>query len=520
MSEYNVITIIREPRSRSQRLRDSETTSTVAQITIEGGSSAIGHTHDNKIVLDAINIDDNGYVYLTQKTEGADDSATQKAKSGYSDDAGRAIQADNASKWDSHNFDDYLNQHVRTGDIVQFLNVIARIFRSPDFVPGMETGIGFGVDEQGNLEAQSLTLRSFLRVPHLVYNKVSVTGGEMWNTEGGTITAVKADTDSDAAYILTMEVEDGDAIGLQVDDICKGHFNSSGGFITSYFRVTAVNQAAKTIRVVLGAAAEVPGGVNAAPVPYMNIARYGNFTIAERQQSQYFSTSEQRIALLSGVDNYIITTANYRAVLGNIPTGLIPTNIPITGDASIYLKNVLAQNFFQLDAAGAPVKMIRDRALWTSSTASSDEPYVSTATMQDEVYHRSCKYRCIVSGTLQEPRYDATDWLLVAGDTTLALEVSSSDGETFLYGHLATTLTARVLRGVTDITADILATDWSWTRNTGNVVEDSVWNNNHALCTNTIVLTNEDLNVESTGRFICQAYVRDGQTTITQEIEF
>ena len=58
----------------------------------------------------------------------------------------------------------------------------------------------------------SLTLRSFLKVPQLIYNKVRVTGGEMWNTEGGTIAEVIPDEDSDTAFTLKMDVEDGDTI--------------------------------------------------------------------------------------------------------------------------------------------------------------------------------------------------------------------------------------------------------------------------------------------------------------------
>ena len=76
-------------------------------------------------------------------------------------------------------------------------------------------------------------------------------------------------------------------------------------------------------------------------------------------------------------------------------------------------------------------------------------------------------------------------------------------------------------RGVNDITSEILATDFSWTRNTGNAVEDSTWNTNHANAGSSITLTNEDLPINHrTGKFICQAYVRDGAETLSAEVAF
>lgn len=531
MKNYNVKTTARNAAPRSKRLRDSGgyITSGPSVIGSSGSGSSgpsvsdcDGHSHENKKALDAISIDNEFYLWLRQKLEGDSESTLNKVKAGYADDANHAANADNAEnadKWDGHCFKDYIDQPLRKSDIVAFAKVFARMVASPDFVQGMETGTGWGIDASGNGEMTSLTLRSFLKVPQLIYNKVRVTGGEMWNTEGGTIAAVEKDPESDTAYTLILDVEDGDIIELEVDDICKGHYNSNGGFMSSYFRVTNVDQASKSIRIVLGADSEVPGGINNPPVPYMNIARYGNFTIKDRQRSQYFSSSEQRITLLDGVDEYIIRPAHHKVVIGNIPEALVPKDLPIQGQPSIYLDNILSKNLFQLDKTGTLVKTIRDRGLWSPEVAASESPYICSSDLQDEVYHNSCKYRCIVDGTLQEPCYDSTDWLLVAGDTTLSLDIESSCGETFLYGHLETKLTARVRRGVTDITEKILDSDWSWKRETGNIKEDSIWNSDHSACTNELELRNEDLQAMS-GRFICTAYVRDSGDSLQGVVEF
>lgn len=513
MKNYNVTTkgLAAVPRSKRRReagLGQSSGGGTVVNTpgaSPDTPSAGDGHTHDNKPALDAISIDEENYLYLKQKTGEEEESQTRKVKAGDSD------------KWGGHEFDEYMDQPVKKASIVEFAKLIISELMTKGAIPGIEIGTGALIDSQGNAEMQSLILRSFLKVPTLIYNKVRVTGGEMWNTEGGTIASVEQDTET--AYILTMDVEDGDYIELDVDDICKGHYNYDGGFITSYFRVTAVNQASKTVRVVLGANAEVPGGVNHAPVAFMNIARYGNFTDTTRQQSQYFSASEQRIVLLSGVDNYIIRPAHYKVVIGNIPSSLVPAYLPIQGQPSIYLDNVLMRHSYELDPNDEIIKAIRDRGLWSAAIAVSADPYRCTESIQDDVYHLSCKWRCIVDRTTQEPAFDSTDWLLIAGDTTLSLEIESTAGETFLYGHLNTTLVARVRRGVNDITSEILDADWAWSRDTGDGAADTVWNRDHASCTNQVTLTNEDLNAAS-GVFICRAYVRDANERLSAEVAF
>jgi hypothetical protein len=383
------------------------------------------------------------------------------------------------------------------------------------FVPGIENGIGGTINGEGNAELQSLIVRSFLKVPELIYNKISVTGGEMWNTEGGVIKSVTPDGEN--AFILEMEVEDGDTVELAVDDICKGHFNHSGGFVTSYFRVTSVNASANTIRVVLGADNDVPGGTNYPPTPYMNIARYGSFTVRARQRSQCFSSNAGYILLLDLVDNYKITKQNYKGVFGNVPASLYPENLPVNpNDVSIYLKNVIAENFFQIAPDGTPLKVVRDRGIWETSP---DEPYLCNELYQDEVWCDSCKYRCISEGTTERPAYNSTGWLLIAGDTELTLTIYSSNGETFLQGHVNTVLSAIVKRGLTNITSSILASDWQWTRETGDAVSDTIWNNSHAGTAGSVHITDEDVN-GITGCFVCEVYVRDGNVTMTEEIEF
>lgn len=513
--EFTLDIRTRQPKARSPRLREMGSSgngsgSTVVQVTGgDGQSSEPDHHHDNLPVLDKLSLDD-GYLMIDALVEGENEQGEpiwQKVKLKV-----RAGEADNSRLWQYHEFQDMMDQPVRHNDIVQFARVVAAIIGSPDFAEGIEIGHGWRIDAGGHGEMNSLTLRSSLKVPMLIYNKIRVTGGEMWNTPGGTIKAVEADPNSETAFILTMDIEEGDTIELEVDDICKGEYNYNGHVVNSYFRVTHVDQVAGTIRVVMGADSAVPGGQNHAPVPFMEVAQYGNFTVTDRQRSQYFSSSEGRITMLTGVDQYVIEPRHYAVIIGSLPDALIPNNLPqLQNRPSIYLENVLMRNMIQLDRHGTIIKTIRDRGLWSAQTAQQD-PYLCDSEYQDECYHKSCKYRCLVEGTLQEPRYDSTDWLLVAGDTELTLDIDSTDGIMFLYGHLDTTLVATVKRGVNDISDEILDSDWTWTRETGDLAADRIWDSDHASCTRMLHLTNEDLPV-APGRFVCTVYVRDGVTT-------
>lgn len=514
--EFTLDIRARQPKARSQRLRElgasgSGGGSTVVQVTGgDGQSSEPDHRHDNLPVLDKLSLDD-GYLMIDALVEAENDQGEpiwKKVKLKV-----RAGEADNSRLWQYHEFQDMMDQPVRHNDIVQFARVVAAIIGSPDFAEGIEIGHGWRIDAGGHGEMNSLTLRSSLKVPMLIYNKIRVTGGEMWNTPGGTIKAVEADPNSETAFILTMDIEEGDTIELEVDDICKGEYNYNGHVVNSYFRVTHVDQVAGTIRVVMGADSAVPGGQNHAPVPFMEVAQYGSFTVTDRQRSQYFSSSEGRITMLTGVDQYVIEPRHYAVIIGSLPDALIPNGLPQLQDRpSIYLENVLVRNMIKLDRQGSIIKTTRDRGLWSAQAAQQD-PYLCDSEYQDECYHKSCKYRCLVEGTLQEPRYDSTDWLLVAGDTTLKLEIESSAGVVFVQGILDTILVATLFRGVNDISDEILDADWTWTRETSDVASDRIWDADHASCTRELHLTNEDLPAPLIhGRFVCTAYVRDGVT--------
>ena len=85
------------------------------------------------------------------------------------------------------------------------------------FVTGL-VGTGAQIDEFGNAEFQSVTIRDSLSVPELQFNKISVISGEEWNTVcHGEIESVNTTTKT-----ITLKLEENEYSGISVDDICRG----------------------------------------------------------------------------------------------------------------------------------------------------------------------------------------------------------------------------------------------------------------------------------------------------------
>ena len=189
MKNYNVITTGKVAVPRSKRLREAggyQQNSGGTVINTGGASSSSGncdgHTHTNKAALDAISIDNENYLYLKQKPEGATDSETNKVKAGYADksaeadhakEADHATEADHAKdsdRWSGHVFKDYLDQPVREEDIVRFLAVIADAFMTSNYQEGES---GAGIDEEGNGEFKNLLVREVAQLTRAIVDIIS-----------------------------------------------------------------------------------------------------------------------------------------------------------------------------------------------------------------------------------------------------------------------------------------------------------------------------------------------------------
>lgn len=298
------------------------------------------------------------------------------------------------------------------------------------FNPGL-TGSGAYIDENGAAEMRSLILRSFLEVPELRYNRVSIEIGNKWNAPGGGIIEdVSVDTDAAGAQlmtgIITLHLEDGEIGTVEVDDICQGIFHDGltlsnnatvnwddgkgnfhfAGFVTSYFRVTEIlDSQHKRFRYALRG---IDSSWNSVfhPVPAMHFVGYGNFSNTDRQVSRYSTRTYERF--LKGVNTWEFSSSNIAAQFGDLSNLSVLGMTGMTG-YSAYLNNIY------------------------------------------------------MSGTIEQIE-----------DMDLRLEIDTN-GDNFLAWGESLQLHCRVWRGgyFEEVTDEI--TSWSITRDSGDAADDAAW---------------------------------------------
>lgn len=193
-------------------------------------------------------------------------------------------------------------------------------------------GQGAQIDENGNIEANSIYARQFISAPKFVFNEISVTKAEQWNTNGyGTIESVDVENRT-----ITLHLEENDYGSLQVGDICRGLYadidNAHGadkieegalddcnfvqhkGFFSTYFYVMHIitNEKGKFVFQYGKKSSVTPD-----PCAYMDFAQYGSFTDEKRQSSMYFSSrGNSYIEVLDGVCTWEVQSQNRVARYG------------------------------------------------------------------------------------------------------------------------------------------------------------------------------------------------------------
>ena len=214
-------------------------------------------------------------------------------------------------------------------------------------------GSGALIDEDGNAEFESIYSRNFISTPEFRFNRIAVTDGEQWCTNGyGTIKDVEIL--SDTTGYITLQLEENDYSSISVGDICRGIYNDvtseyntqdldddtslyasnneaaagygfscKDGFFTSYFWVKefVVNEAGSCKFLYELRNSNVPH-----PCKFMKFAQYGSFTNASRRSSSYStSIGHYYEMVLDGVSTWKIQSANivYRkGWLGNMSVTL------------------------------------------------------------------------------------------------------------------------------------------------------------------------------------------------------
>lgn len=292
------------------------------------GGGGIGHQHFNIEVLNGLSYD---YGYILYQGD--------RIKAGMADDCtpGGALEKKMLRK----DIDDTAKGKITFEDVISLLKGLklgdgksqiteeglAKLyaFMTYNFVSGAY-GSGASIDNNGDAEMNSLFVRQFISAPKFVFNEISVTKAEQWNTNGyGTIESV--DTKK---HIISLHLEGNDYGSLQVGDICRGIYadidNSHGsdkntegalddcnfvlhkGFFTTYFYVKKIitNEKGKFIFEYGKRSEATPD-----PCAYMDFAQYGSFTDDKRQSSMYFSSrGNSYIEVLDGVCNWEIYPQN------------------------------------------------------------------------------------------------------------------------------------------------------------------------------------------------------------------
>ena len=292
------------------------------------GGGGIGHQHFNIEVLNGLSYD-YGYILYNRN----------KIKAGMADDCtpGGALEKKMLRK----DIDDTVKGKITFEDVIYLLRGLklgdgksqitdeglAKLyaFMTYNFVSGAY-GSGASIDNNGDAEMNSLFVRQFISAPKFVFNEISVTKAEQWNTNGyGTIESV--DTEK---HIISLHLEGNDYGSLQVGDICRGiyadidnvhgadkitegalddcNFVQHKGFFTTYFYVKKIitNEKGKFVFEYGKRSEATPD-----PCAYMDFAQYGSFVDDKRQSSMYFSSrGNSYIEVLDGVCNWEIHPEN------------------------------------------------------------------------------------------------------------------------------------------------------------------------------------------------------------------
>lgn len=456
--KFKLFTNLRDALPRSKRLRElggrasGASGSTVVNVSGNGSASGgVAHSHNNKAQLDEIGTDTDDYLYLSRLREVIDPETGEvdvrevanKVKAGEADHAHSAYDLDEDSparkQFLSRVADDVAAGHITfqqglTALLTAYLKGGAHF---GDFVAGYAGGT---VDADGNGELESLTIRSYLKVFELIYNRLNALEGTTSFADVGTIETTEEG--ENGTQVLTMRKRwDGDFTAFQVGDIVYGYVNNLQSKNAEYYKCWAwiqeVDRVANTLTVVPYPDADVPAGVNFPLEPEMIITRWGNCLGADfnthavypeviakrgdtyvntRQSSFFISCDEGNLVELMGVFQPKLTAANYGTVLGKLPDGLLdPATEQLINKDQPYLfaRGIVVQDIIRIDYQGNVTRTANYRGLWDATTAASDTGYYrSTAGAYDTVTYNGALWQCLTGhASTTAPNETNGEWL-------------------------------------------------------------------------------------------------------------
>lgn len=358
------------------------------------------------------------------------------------------LRNDNALAWDSE-LQKWTNKNLNTeiyDDV--FLSKIkpdstayevwfkeSAIFGQEGFASGL-TGFGGKIDKYGHAEFDSLTLRRFLEVPELRYNRVEIQLGDKWNAPGAGVIESVEQTD-EWTGVITLKLEEGEYGAVSMGDLCMGIYHSEktdenaendeddgrgnrkfAGFYTVYFEVTNIlDTQNKKFGYKLRPVDEYWNMVFH-PCAQMNFVAYGNKTNVDRQTSCYSTRTYTRYLVKQNTwDQKAINIAMQFGDLSNLNI----FGYEMTG-YSAYLNSVyFTGKITQVKPNGEEIKYANDRGPWEPNTHYD---------YYDRVSVLGYLWLCVnINGTDTKPSDSNPDWLMQVskGDTGEGLIVRRSE---------------------------------------------------------------------------------------------
>ena len=246
------------------------------------------------------------------------------------------------------------------------------------FADGL-TGHGARICPDGSAELDSLTLRRFLEVPELRFNRVSVQVGNQWRAPGGGIIRSVSPA-ADATGTALLHLEAGEIGTVAVGDLCMGIYHSEtasdnaeansddnhgnfrfAGFYTAYWEITAVEDYTdgetgqtfhngKVSYRLRPVSANYPRQMH--PTAAMHFVCYGNRTDTARQSSRYSTLTYERF--LTGVSDWEFSPNQIQLQVGDLNAFSPNPGMDFSG-YSVYANNIYLDGYLkQLAEMGDP----------------------------------------------------------------------------------------------------------------------------------------------------------------------
>lgn len=336
-------------------------------------------------------------------------------------------------------------------------------------------------------------------------------------------------------------------------------------YYTSWARVIGTHNTNNSlgvnqIQVVLYGDDYVPAGRNFEPCELMTIARWGcvdysdpddpdyetiKASIIRRQRVFMISTTDGRVVKYNGVDAPILKNGNYGVTIGELPEFVknypnVRAILDQVGEHTdwLYAQGVVVGNYIKIDKEGLPVPVTvfcgewEDGSQMQTPTVGHGIYFYNEYNEQSQQYeihevrHNGGRWQClqhqpVKSGgvlTYYEPKWDSPYWRLVDGNDNLTIEFVSSKGYSFRRGGVDTVITPHLFYGNVDITDEVAAEYWSWSRESesGKTTADKTWDAQHQR-QKTLHLTDSEMpstwSFKDKAIFTCTVVLNDGKTT-------